>query len=484
VADAGAFSDSAASAKLSSRLPPGSPLPAPFRAAGGAAAAAVPHLSLLGGGGGAAGAANADVASVEAPGSGAAWARAPPELRHLPSQPSGLSLAAPGLTQAERVVWGAAAALARTRQLETDRATGDPDKEDAETAGSPVAALPTEAMRPREAPAPALQGPVPSPSAAAGALARHAASRVASSSSLKSLVREGPGPGGAATSCAPGEDLLASESYREGYQEAQREMDAARAATHAAAAAANPVAPQPHGSSGSSGGSAESASADVASRPAAPPLLNPKRAALLAVAEAARERAAARDRAREDVRARAEAEARLNTLSSSAQRVGVNAAMARSGAATNPLPAFSTAAVHTAAAAAAAAAGAVASVNSGWADVRIPQRQQSASDAPAPPPEPPVRTSPGNALEARRLELRARVEAAAARAAAAAESPVSASSAGGGLTRVGSASWADKPSSRPLAPVGSVQSRSRSVSYGAVSMAREQGALYADSDDE
>ena len=501
----GHLSDSG-STVLAQRLPPGSPLPAsalrvPFRPKLGVP----PHLSLgdgAAGGSGSGGVEGGRTAGSEAPARPqdedaspqAGWVRAPPELRHLPTQPSGLDLGAPGLTQAELAVWGAAAAIAATRgsaltQYEEDGASivSTPpgaahehvvQQQVAYTApavsASPLA-VPSRPAPAQQVTAAALLGADAGvdPLAAASQRRReeglpsnveHHASFMrpvappmpsrtrsllgATGSSQPQRPTAQPMPSSSALAApqpvVPSRRPPSVDAYREGYLEGQREAEQALAVQRQqsdsgvkdgmahmqqqqqlqqTAPVYDQAAPQQQSSYGD------------ASNQAA------KRAALAAVAEAARQRAAARNASRATVRERAQQEqARAHAR--------VVDPYLRDGGSRGESP------VYGEAGAAAfqrsrpfspdqppAASGDGAN-NSGWADALSSVPQAAVIQPLVPPPQSGAQASalqPSLVLtqqqqsrptapffEARRQDLRARVEAAAARAAAAADAGVSA----------------------------------------------------------
>ena len=504
----GHLSDSG-STVLAQRLPPGSPLPVstlrvPFRPKLGVP----PHLSLgdgVAGGSGSGGEAGGRSGGGEAPARPqdedaspqAGWVRAPPELRHLPTQPSGLDLGAPGLTQAELAVWGAAAAIAATRgsaptQYEEDGASmvSTPpgaaheqvvqQQQQQVAYGAPHASAAPLAAPSRPAPAQQVTAAAllgadvgVGPLAAASqrrreeerpsSVERHASFMRPVAPPMPSRTRSLLGATGSSQPQRPTAQPMPSSSalaapqpvvpsrrppsvdaYREGYLEGQREAEQALAVQRQqsdsgvkdgmahmqqqqqlqqTAPVYDQAAPQQQSSYGD------------ASNQAA------KRAALAAVAEAARQRAAARNASRATVRERAQQEqARAHAR--------VVDPYLRDGGSRGESP------VYGEAGAAAfqrsrpfspdqppAASGDGAN-NSGWADALSSVPQAAVIQPLVPPPQSGAQASalqPSLVLtqpqqsrptapffEARRQDLRARVEAAAARAAAAADAGVSA----------------------------------------------------------
>jgi hypothetical protein len=495
----------------------------------------------------------------------------------LPAQPSGLDLGAPGLTQAELTVWGAAAAIAATRGT----APTVYEEDGASAVGTPPGAGPAVSVdaahiapQPRQAPAPSR--PVPStvtaaavvstapepdlsmawkaaPASAAAAAAASpanapfgrpvaATSTVSSSARPKSLLgaKVGAAPQRPAPTAMPMPSSQQQQSasarsaggsgvdpYAEGYEEGRREVEQALAAqrqqavvyTEAASARESPDLGRDGGmySQQQQGGYGAytvadpqmPAYTDSAAQPAGggDPAAANKRAALAAVAEAARQRAAARNAARAQVRERA----------ASQRAVGVDdlhqaadAALARypgsPGAgyrASQPVDSRMTWDSITGNEAVdyynGDAAGAGGGVNSGWADALadmppaavIPtmSAQMPSSAASQLPPSrvlPPPQgqgSGPsrpllmaGQVSDIRRQELRARVEEAAARAAAAAEegpSPeavqaIAARQRARGSTGSPSQQYSPRMANgRPAAPAGSVSnSRTRGGLYG------------------
>jgi len=313
------LSDSGASALLARQLVPGSPLAAAQaggRSRGGAGGARMPHLRLDGGGTGGGGS-----GSDESP----LFARAPPELRHLPAQPSGLQPGAPGLTQAEMAVWGAAAALAATRDAGTD------DDQSPRTVPG--------ASPPPHRPAHPLPAPPPqqlSPTASA-------AMSVASTSRLRQQ-KSGEGAAAAARPVTGGPSEAAA-SYREGYEEGRREAEEQRDSAAALQKFSFYAAPAPAQPAGVRAAAAFAAVAGGAQPEAEALHKASSRSNLAAIAEAARARASARERAREEVKARAQAEAaaarpgeRDSLLSAALARGSAGQPFAAASARPEPLP--------------------------------------------------------------------------------------------------------------------------------------------------
>jgi hypothetical protein len=497
----GHLSDSG-STVLAQRLPPGSPLPAsalrvPFRPKLGVP----PHLSLgdvAAGGSGSGSAAGGRTAGGEAPARPqdegaspqAGWVRAPPELRHLPTQPSGLDLGAPGLTQAELAVWGAAAAIAATR----GSAPTQYEEDGASMVSTPPGARVEEVVQHQQAPAytapavstaplavPSRPAPVQQVTAAAllgagagvdplaaasmrrreegppSSVEHHASFMRPVAPAMPSRTRSLLGATGSAQPQRPTAQPMPSSSalaapqpvvpsrrppsvdaYREGYLEGQREAEQALAVQRLQSE------PPGGGRDGSllqqqqaapvydPAAQAQQSSAGGASNQTA------KRAALAAVAEAARQRAAARSATRATVRERAQQEqARAHAR--------VVDPFMRDGGSRGESP------VYGEAGAAAfqrsrpfspdhppAAASGEGGNNSGWADALSSVPQAAVIHPLVPPPQSGASAlQPSQVLtqqtqsrptapffEARRQDLRARVEAAAARAAAAADAGV------------------------------------------------------------
>ena len=556
----GHLSDSG-STVLAQRLPPGSPLPVsalrvPFRPKLGVP----PDLNLRddgvggrsgggntgnGSGGGNAGSAAPAPAQDEDASPQAGWMRAPPELRHLPPQPSGLDLGAPGLTQAELAVWGAAAAIAATRgsaptQYEEDGASvvstppGAPHEQavvqlqqQAMDAAPPVSAAPAQAApaapsRPapaQQVTAAALLGAEAGLDPGAGLQRRrddgppssvehHASFMRPVAPSMPSRTRSLLGASGSGQPQRPTAQPMPSSSslaapqpaapsrrppsvgdaYREGYLEGQREAEQALAvqrshsqgdlATYSMQQQAqqqtyDQSAPQQQHQP--SGGDASGQAA--------------KRAALAAVAEAARQRAAARNASRATVRERAQQEqARAHVrVVDPYLRDGPGSAGGRGespvyGEAGNPFrgarPFSPTDPPKP---------GGEGANNSGWADALSSVPQAAVIQPRVPPPQPgsqatelqpslvlaPQAQSRPTApfFEARRQDLRARVEAAAARAAAAADAGVSAEvvgvyAAAAAQVKRASPTQLSPRTGRPGAPPSSAAAASGAGLYG------------------
>jgi hypothetical protein len=258
---------------LSRSLPPGSPLPQHAPAAPRPPTLRLdgPHRSLLRDGG--EGGFSDDSSPAQVP----HFERAPPELRHLPAQPSGLAPGAAGMSKAELAVWGAAAALAAKRAEEASEAEDSPT------------APPISSSSPPPNPVSVPAAPLPPPTR------RHVPISAAAAASAARERAKADADGSAA-------------AYREGYQEGlklQIQMQQQKAQERHISQPRTALPP-----------------------PEPPSAAQQAKSSLAAIAESARARAAARDASRSDVKARAAAAALDISITDRFESIGTAASSA------------------------------------------------------------------------------------------------------------------------------------------------------------